>query len=320
MGMGCLTMTGDVATDYAALLDDEVRAFIARTEEFYPPDAVDLSITDQRRVYDALCVAFDYPHPEGVRVRDTEASGVPVRIYNAGDPSATIVYFHGGGFVVGGLESHDAICAELCAGTGYRVVAVDYRLAPEYVFPAAVEDAIAATRWVGERYEGRILLAGDSAGGNLAAAVSGALRGQDIRLRGQVLIYPGLGGNRDARSYHEHAFAPGLTAADVDFYHEVYGAGAERAGNPRLAPLEDSDFSGLPPTVVITADCDPLRDDGPAYCDALAGAGVRAHCINENGLIHGYLRARYVSQKARDSFERIVAALQCLGQGLWPYD
>ena len=309
-----------MTADYSVLLDDEVRAFIARTDSFYPPDAVDLSISDQRRVYDALCQAFDFPHPDGVTTRDTDADGVPVRIYNAGDPSATIVYFHGGGFVVGGLESHDSICAEICAGTGYRVVAVDYRLAPEHLFPAAVEDAITATRWAGARYDGRIILAGDSAGGNLAAAVSGALRGADIRLRGQVLIYPALGADQTRPSFTEHAHAPGLTTADVAFYHRVYGGAGDVSADPRFAPLADADFSGLPSTVVVTADCDPLRDDAPAYCEALTKAGVRACWINEAGLIHGYLRARNMSQTARDSFERIIAALQCLGQGVWPYD
>lgn len=312
----------DVAAnaDYSVLLDDEVRAFVARTDEFYPPDAVDMSISDQRRVYDALCKAFDFPHPEGVKTRDTDANGVPIRIYNAGDPSATVVYFHGGGFVVGGLESHDSICAEICAGTGYRVVAVDYRLAPEHLFPAAVEDAIAATRWAGAQYEGRIILAGDSAGGNLAAAVAGALRGEKIRLRGQVLIYPALGADQSLPSFTEHAHAPGLTTADVAFYHKVYSGGKNVNGDIRFAPLADDDFAGLPSTVIFSAGCDPLRDDARAYRDALTKAGVHAHWINEDGLIHGYLRARYMSEKARDSFERIVAALQCLGQGIWPYD
>lgn len=307
---------------YDDLLDDEVRAFIARTDAFYPPEAVDFTVAEQRRFYDALCREFDVGRPDGVVVQDTDAEGVPVRIYTAGEPGAMVLYFHGGGFVVGGRDSHDSICAEICAGTGYRVISVDYRLAPEHVHPAHFDDAVTAAHWALGRHDGAVVLAGDSAGGNLAAAVAHALRATPHagRIAGQMLIYPGLGGDMTRGSYVDHARAPGLSTADVLFYRDIRAGGPAPEDDPTFAPLRDTDFTGLPRTIIISAACDPLADDGRDYRDAIRAVGGRAEWINEDGLIHGYLRARFMSAKARDSFARIVAGIQCLGQGLWPHD
>ncbi len=306
--------------DYERLIDEETWAFIRRTSESYPDDAVEMSVADQRRVYDAMCQAFRQPRPPGIDVQDKSANGVPVRLYTAGDPTRSVIYFHGGGFVVGGLDSHDDVCAEICAQTGYRVISVDYRLCPEHVHPAQFQDSWTATCWVVQEYGDPIVLAGDSAGGNLAAAVAHHGRGRLGNVLGQVLIYPGLGGNTSAGSYIEHANAPLLTLDDVRFYETIRCEGAAPRNDPTYAPLQDDDFSGLPPTVVVTADCDPLRDDGQAYCDRIIAAGGQAHCINESGLIHGFLRARTSVKRAADSFERISVAIEALGQGIWSYD
>ncbi|MCV6592057.1 MAG: alpha/beta hydrolase, partial [Silicimonas sp.] len=180
-----------------------------------------------------------------------------------GSPTASVLFLHGGGFVVGGLDSHDDVCAEICATTGFRVVAVDYRLAPEHKFPAAFVDAWTVARWLIETHpDAPVTLVGDSAGGNLAAAVAHHARGRLEGVIGQVLIYPGLGGPRDSASYVTHAEAPMLTAKDIDFYRSILFDGGEPVGDPTYAPLQDSDFTGLPPTVIITAECDPLSDDG----------------------------------------------------------
>ena len=304
--------------DYTKLLDEEVRAYIARADELYPPDAVDLDIAGQRRVYDDLCRAFDEGRPEGVRVTDEPYAQVPCRRYETGSPAATVVYYHGGGFVVGGLDSHDSICAELCANTGLRIVAVDYPLAPEHRYPQDFDAAWRAYAAVSDAFDGPVLVAGDSAGGNLAAAVSHKGRAEGRPPAGQLLIYPGLGGSMDLPSYTEYADAPHLTRADIDFYMSVRPGGPPPEGDPFYAPLQDTDFSGLPPTVAITAQCDPLTSDSEDYVARISRAGGRAVWRDEPGLVHGYLRARRMSGKAAASFDRICKALVRLANGAWP--
>ena len=262
-------------SDYDQLIDSETWAFIKETAHYYPDDVVEFSIEEQRRVYDTMCRAFYQGLPDGVVVENRDAGGVPVRVYSAGEPTVSVVYFHGGGFVVGGLESHDDVCAEIHANTGYRVVAVDYRLAPEYRHPAAFEDCWTATQWVAQQFEGALVLCGDSAGGTLAAAVAHHTRGRMNRVVGQVLIYPGLGGNMNAGSFVEHANAPMLTLADIVFYESVRHGGAAPQDDYTYRPLDDNDFAGLPPTVVFSAQCDPLSDGGRLYIDQIRAAGGR---------------------------------------------
>lgn len=306
--------------DYERLIDEETWEFIQKTGELYPDDAADLPIAEQRKIYDAMAREFRRPRPDVVAAEDLSADGVPVRVYTAGDPTRTVMYCHGGGFVVGGLDSHDDVCAEICAQTGYRVVAVDYRLAPEHPHPASFEDAWTALAWVEAAYGPGIVLAGDSAGACLCAAVAHHARGRSQAIMGQVLIYGALGGDMDQGSYIEHAQAPMLTREDIQYYTDMRAQGAVPQGDPRFAPLQDSDFAGLPPTVLVTADCDPVRDDSRVYRDRILAAGGKAHWINEAGLVHGYLRARHSVGRARDSFERISIAVEALGQGIWSYD
>ena len=303
--------------DYGLLLDDEVRAYIARGAEFYPPNAVDLTVVQQREVYDAMCAAFHAGRPEGVEVWDETHGGVPCRRYETGRPSTTLIYYHGGGFVVGGLHSHDDVCAELCARTGVRVISVAYGLAPETVFPGCYNDAKAAFDAIAHAFDGQILMAGDSAGGSLAAAVTHRARGQ---VAGQVLIYPRLGGDPTKGSYVEHANAPELTTRDMQSYETIRTGGTSPpTGDPRYAPLHDVDFADLPPTVIVTAQCDPLANDGESYRDAIVGAGGRAVWFNEAGLVHGCLRAREMSTRGAAFFDRVSDAVTVLVKGAWPY-
>ncbi|MBT9244259.1 alpha/beta hydrolase [Gemmobacter fulvus] len=299
--------------DYQTLIDAPTWAFIRETESWYPPDAVGLTIAQQRAVYDRMCAAFHAPHPAGVAVRDLAFGSVPCRLYESGQALVTVMYFHGGGFVVGGLDSHDDVCAEICAATGFRVISADYRLAPEHKHPAAYEDCLAATRAAAAAYPGPMLLVGDSAGGALAASVCHRLR-HDLPLRGQVLIYPGLGGDRDRGSYLTHAQAPMLSRDDVLYYARMRHDGPEPQNDASAAVLQDRDFSALPPTVVIAAQCDPLADDGRDYRDAIRAAGGRAEWIVEPGLVHGYLRARHTVPRAAESFARICAHLRILAE------
>jgi acetyl esterase len=306
-------------TDYTKLIDAQTWAFIEKTNSFYPPDTVDYTVDQQRAIYDRMCAAFHTGYPDGVTAGtgrfEGDGHGVPIRVYRSvPDAAAVVLYAHGGGFILGGLESHDDVCADLCAATGYDVVAVDYRLAPEHKHPAAFDDVHAVYAWLASRPK-PVVLCGDSAGGNLVAAVAHAARGRLRRPAGQVLIYPGLGGDRSGPSYVEHADAPMLTVRDLDFYRGIRGGG--EGADPTREPLSDSDFSGLPPTVIVTAECDPLSSDGEAYRDCILAAGGKASWHEEPGLVHGYLRARHTVARARDSFARIAAAVAALGRGDW---
>lgn len=312
--------------DYEQLIDKETWAFIRKTEDYYPPDATVMSITEQRDTYDTMCRAFFQGYPEGVIARDDDAQGVPIRIYetaatkDVSSPTveATVIYYHGGGFVVGGLDSHDDVCAEICDRTGLRVVSVDYRLCPEHPHPAAFDDAWTALNYVSLTWPGVTVLVGDSAGGNLAAAVSHQARGK-VPVAGQVLIYPGLGGDMTQGSYVSHANAPMLTTQEVRFYLSVRHGTSDVPQDATAAPLCDSNFTGLPRSVVISAQCDPLSDDGQVYCDRIQAAGGRAFWYEEPGLVHGYLRARSTVPRAQASFERILSAIGELAQENWPF-
>jgi acetyl esterase len=309
---GHATEDGVDESDYATLIDAPTWAFIRATAAHYPDDAVHLDIAGQRRVYDAMCAAFRRARPAGVAVHDAPLGGVAARHYAAGPAGVRVLYLHGGGFVVGGLESHDDVCAELCAATGLPVSSIDYRLAPEHLHPAAFDDACAAAR--AALGDGPVVLCGDSAGGTLAAAAAHALRGHN-GLLGQVLIYPGLGGDADRGSYLRHAHAPMLTREDVLAYGRMRHGGPPPAGDATASPLQDTDFRGLPPTFIVTAQCDPLSDDGRDYAAAVRAAGGTAAWVEEPGLVHGYLRARHSAPRAAASFARICAAIADLAAG-----
>ena len=307
-------------TDYKTLIDAETWVFIEKTNSYYPPDTIDYTITQQRAIYDRMCREFFAGYPQGVTAETTSiADDIPIRIYRNAKPNnaAMVLYLHGGGFILGGLDSHDDVCAELCARTGYEVASVDYRLAPEHLHPAAFDDVMDAFEWAARTYDCPLVLCGDSAGGNLCAAVAHATRGHRKKPAGQMLIYPGLGGDRSRGSYVTHAEAPMLTVRDLDFYKHIRTGGVDRTGDITLYPLADADFANLPPTVLITAECDPLSADGEAYRDRVVAAGGRAAWFEEPGLVHGYLRARHMVGRARASFTHIVEAVSALGRGDW---
>lgn len=310
---------------YLDLLDEETLAFVKDTEAFYPADAVDAPVEKQREYYDALCEEYHIDYPDGVtssdRILQADGFSIPVRDYvgSGGKSRAHIVFYHGGGFVVGGLESHDSICGEFCGRTGCSLTAVDYRLAPEHLHPAAFEDALFSFRQIARETNLPIILVGDSAGGNLAAAVSHEARAGEVQPIGQVLIYPALGGDQSKGSYIEHAEAPALTLADIDYYHRIRTGGEGLPRDVTAMPLLDADFSNLPPTVIITAECDPLAEDGRDYRDRILAAGGKAQWINERGLVHGYLRARSTVKRAADSVTRMVKAIEMLADGEWVF-
>ncbi|MEM8841822.1 MAG: alpha/beta hydrolase [Pseudomonadota bacterium] len=242
-------------------------------------------------------------------MRDLEISGVPCRRYGE-DEAQQVMFLHGGGFVVGGLESHDDVAAEIAARTGTSVTAVDYRLAPEHAHPAAFDDALT----VAEAMAPPLILVGDSAGGTLAASVAWALRDSG-RIAGQVLIYPALGGLAlDLASYRECARAPLLTTADIRAYQDLRGQGSKP--DPRLHVLAAPDLKGVAPAFISAAGVDPLRDDGAAYAERLAAEGIAAHYVVEDQLPHMWLRARHRSARAKAAFDRVIDAVAKMAAGL----
>lgn len=309
------------APDYSTLIDAEIWAFIRKSQSFFPDDAVQFSLTELRAVYDRMCAAFRAPHPPGVTATDRPFGGVPCRIYESRPSRVTVMYFHGGGFVVGGLESHDDVCAEICAATGYRVVSVDYRLAPEHRHPAAFQDALAATHAVAAAIGPDLVLCGDSAGGNLASALAHRLRGSSVNVLGQVLIYTGMiEGEHASDSFIRHARAPMLTREDLAFYRKIRMP--EDGGDPNdvtAYPMADPDFRGLPPSFLLSAECDPLADDGLLYARKVVAAGGKAHYIRARGLVHGSLRARHMSHRAGLAFGQITDAVAAFGRGEFPW-
>lgn len=285
--------------------DPQVLAFITATESAYPADANIATPAENRRYYDAMCAQFRGPRPDGLVVRDAVIADVSCRIYGA-ETVPFVLYLHGGGFVVGGLDSHDDVCAEVADATGLQVIAVDYRLTPEHRWPAPLDDARAVWRAVSRPG----IVMGDSAGGLLAAGLSLAERGADAPFAplGQVLIYPGLGGTGDAASYRENAEAPLLRASDVGAYHKLlHGDGP--VSDPFARPLLVPDLTDAPPAFIVSADVDPLRDDARDYALRLRQAGVSVQYRNEAQLPHGYLRARRSCDRARISFQAIIAAV-----------
>jgi len=289
-------------------IEPAILEFLEICDGFYPPDAVSASIVQQRAWYDALCARFDQPLPEGMVTEDGRVGAVAIRRYRPAQirTQTQICYIHGGGFVVGSLESHHAICAEIAEHAGAELISVDYRLAPEHVWPAQTDDCFAVLTHLLSAGR-KIVLVGDSAGGNLAAGL--AIRARDAGLSGvvgQVLIYPALGGDLVSGSYAEMAEAPGLTTADVIYYRAVLQAPAD---DPVAYPLLSQSLAGLPPAYITVAHFDPLRDDGWHYAERLGEAGVDATFRDEPQMVHAWLRARHMSAGASAGFAALCEAI-----------
>ncbi|WP_055601944.1 alpha/beta hydrolase, partial [Streptomyces aureus] len=241
------------------------------------------------------------------------ANGVPVRLYE-GREDLVVVFAHGGGWVLCDLDTHDRTCRALAGRTGGTVVSVDYRRAPEHRFPAAEDDVCTALAWAADRYPGRpLVLAGDSSGGNLAAAAAlRALDGGGPPLAAQLLVHPALDHRLEGRSARDFAEGYFHTTAHMRWYWQQYVApGTDpAAASPGLAP----DLSGLPPTLLVLADCDPLRDEGLAYARRLSAAGVRTEVHLHTGMFHGFLGGAGALPEADAALEGAAAWLRTVSR------
>jgi acetyl esterase len=285
----------------------------------YPP--IDEGTVDQARVgLRTLLVNLRNPAllPPVASVADgVLGDSTPARTYrpDAAGPVPTIVYLHGGGFVIGDLDTHEGVCRRLCHDTGSVVVSVDYPLAPEQRFPSAVDACVAAVNWVGEHIDeygadpARLAVGGDSAGANLAAVCAQhAHAGGGPALAAQLLVYPAVDLLGEYPSRSENADGYFLTLADMRWFAEHYVGMTEeeaRAGglgsDPRISPLLAPSLEGLPPALVVTAEFDPLRDEGNAYARALEKAGVRVEHREFAGLIHGFYGMEQFSPAIADA-------------------
>jgi acetyl esterase/lipase len=236
------------------------------------------------------------------------------RVYRpqGGGHFPTVAFFHGGGWVIGDLDSHDNMARNVCRGSRAVVVAVDYRLAPEHPFPAAAEDAVAAARWIAQHLgelggDARLGVAGDSAGGNLAAVAAQQLHADGRALAGQFLIYPAVDAGGEYPSRVQNAKGYFLEQPSMHWFYGHYAGAWEDAKDPRLSPLHAADLAGLPSAVIVTAQYDPLRDEGEAYGKALRAAGVEADVRHYNGMIHGFFDMGTISPAAQTAIEESCA-------------
>jgi acetyl esterase len=287
-------------------VDPQVQAVVERLES-EPQPAVDpedhVALLAAARAFHERSAAWLSGDGEAVAsVEDLEAptptGALPLRVYRPSDEPGLpiVVYFHGGGWIIGTLDSYDAVCRALANASGAIVVSAGYRLAPESPFPGPVRDADAALAWAAQHGAGaggdpsRIAIAGDSAGGNLAAVAARRARdGGGPQLRMQMLAYPATDAAMDSASYSEFAGGPNLTREEMVLSWGLYLGDAARA-DPDVSPLHAQDLGGLPPALVITAENDVLRDEGEAYAARLERAGVQAHLSRYDGMAHGFFR------------------------------
>jgi acetyl esterase len=268
-----------------------------------PPESV--PVDQARAAHAAETAQLAGRGPDVEHVSDGELAGVPVRTYRPRDARGTVAYFHGGGWVLGTLESVDAVCRALALAAGATVVSADYRLAPEHRYPAALQDALAVTRALRDR---PLAVAGDSAGANLAAIVARHLKGD---VAAQLLVYPVTDAGVNTPTFAEFAEGFGLTAAGMRRFWEVYLDGADGL-QPDASPLRADDLRGLPPAYVLTAECDVLRDEGEAYAHALRDAGVQVTLRRLPGAVHGFWRwqtTKFAREAARAAGEALRAAM-----------
>lgn len=308
------------------MLHPQAQAFIDLLASKGVPPTHTLTVADARKFYRERRAITQPAPPEVAEVRDVSAEApggpIPMRLYRplgskAGAVLPVLVYYHGGGWTIGDLDTHDTLCRELANQSGCAVVAVDYRMGPEHRFPAAVDDALAATRWVRKEAAGlgvdpsRLAVGGDSAGGNLAAVVAIAARDAgDLPIAYQLLIYPATDMRRGHPSHTTNGQGYVLTSDTITYFHDHYITDAKHDLDWRASPLLRKDLQGLPPALVLTAGYDPLRDEGAEYAEALTTAGNSAVYICFERQIHGFILMGKVLDEANAAVALCAAELR----------
>jgi len=283
------------------------------------------TIEEMRAGWNTYSARMRRPHPDDMEVENRGVAGkggtVPIRVYRpAAAPASApcVLYFHGGGFMKGDLDSSDTVAWGLAEETGAVVVSVDYRLAPEHPYPAAFDDCFDVLSHVADNASAygvepsKIAVCGDSAGGNLAAAVALAARDRGgPAIAGQMLVYPCLTDDVTGGSYNAHSVTPGLTTSSMGSYWEWYLAGSRMpSDDPYAVPLKAQNLAGLPVACVHVAEIDPLVDDGRQYAERLKAAGVPTEFRCAKGMIHGFLRARLLGPDSGEEFGKICGFLR----------
>ena len=308
------------------LLDPDCQRVLDLIREAGRPPYETLTPTEARETYRAGRRVLQPDPPDVAEVRNLKAPGpqgaIPLRLYRGigterGAVLPALVYFHGGGWVIGDIDTHDGVCRLIANTSGCAVISVDYRLAPEHRFPAAVDDAVAATEWVAANAKSlgidasRLAVGGDSAGGNLAAVVALVARDRsDPRLRFQMLIYPStdLATSDDPRRERFQEFP--LNAVTMNWFRDHYLRGATDHRDWRASPLRAKDLHGLPPAYVLTAGFDPLHIEGEAYANRLRDAGVPVQHRHFEGQMHGFISMGKMIAAARLATEEAARAVR----------
>jgi acetyl esterase len=302
-------------------LHPQAAAFLEQIASAGAPDISSLDPAVAREFYEAMKA----PEPgeavaecQDYRLASRDRSiGLRVYVPESSAPRSALVYYHGGGWVIGSLETHDHLCRALANAVGCSVVSVDYRLAPEHPYPAAPEDCYAALQAVVDNANAlgidptRVAVGGDSAGGNLAAVVALMARERGgPSLAAQVLIYPVTDRVADTDSYRDNGEGYLLTRSTMEWFWQHYLADRDPSECPLAEPLRTADLAGLPPTLIITAEFDPLRDEGEAYAARLEEAGVATTCSRYDGAIHDFVRASFAMDPGKDAIAEIAKILR----------
>ncbi|MEO8923486.1 MAG: alpha/beta hydrolase [Caldimonas sp.] len=308
------------------MIDRQAKTLIDLIAERALPSMQSLPPLEARRFYRERRALTQPPSPEVAEAKELAAEtahgSIPLRLYRPARPGEmpillpALVYYHGGGWTIGDLDTHDVLCRQLANGSGCAVVSVDYRMGPEHRFPAAVDDCLAATRWVSRHAAAlgldaaRLAVGGDSAGGNLAAVVAVLARDAgDLPLAFQLLIYPATDMRRGHLSHSSNGRGYLLETETIAYYHDNYIDDPAHDLDWRASPLLHRDLSRLPPALILTAGFDPLRDEGLAYADALTAAGNRTTYVCFERQIHGFITMGKVIEEANAAVALCAAEL-----------